>query len=102
MDTKPTLELARTELKFLQRLLLDLQRRLGQPDLSASDEEHVAALELALAVLRWDGAIPLELDAQVGLGAVVQSRLGPDAMCAYRHWRAERRKSLAQPAWLRS
>ncbi|MGV3571709.1 MAG: hypothetical protein ACO1PB_14010 [Ramlibacter sp.] len=90
METKPKLELARTELDFLQRLLLDLQRRLGD-----ADDEQVAALELALAVLRWDGAMPPELDAQVGLGAAIESRLGLDAMCAYRQWRTERRKSLA-------
>ena len=93
MDTKPKLELARTELDFLQRLLLDLQRRLAD-----EDDEQVAALELALAVLGWDGAMPPELDAQVGLGAAVQSKLGLDAMCAYRQWRTERRKSLAATA----
>jgi hypothetical protein len=98
MDTTPRLELARTELEFLQRLLLDLQRRLAYGDPHGDDEEHVAALELALAVLRWDGAMPPELDAQVGLGAAVQARLGLDAMCAYRQWRTERRKSLALTA----
>ncbi|HEY8358415.1 MAG TPA: hypothetical protein VIL30_13240 [Ramlibacter sp.] len=90
MDTKPKLELTRTELDFLQRLVLDLQRRLAD-----EDDEQVAALELALAMLRWDGEVPPELDAQVGLGAAVQSKLGLDAMCAYRQWRTERRKSLA-------
>ena len=95
MDTKPRLELARTELEFLQRLLLDLQRRLAGEDADGSDEAHVAALELALAMLRWDGAVPPELDAQVGLGAAVQWKLGPDAMCAYRQWRTERRKLRA-------
>lgn len=90
MDTTPPkLELGKTELDFLQRLLLDLQRTL------ADDEEQVAALEVALAVLRWDGATPPPLDAQVGLGAAIQARLGLDAMCAYRQWRTERRKSLA-------
>lgn len=85
-------ELARTELEFLQRLLLDLQRRL------VDDEEQVAALELALAMLRWDGATPPELDAQVGLGAAVQLKLGGDGMCAYRQWRTERRKQMVQAA----
>jgi hypothetical protein len=80
------LELARTELDFLQRLLLDVQRR------QAHDPELVAALELALALLHWDGETPPELDAQVGLGAAVQLKLGGDGMCAYRQWRAERRR----------
>lgn len=92
MDTRP--DLAKTELDFLQRLLLDLQRGLAE---GGADEE-VAAVELALAMLRWDGAVPPPLDAQVGLGAAVQCRLGPDAMCAYRQWRTERRKRLAQAA----
>lgn len=89
-------ELARTELDFLHRLLLDVQRRLGARE-SAEDEPTVAALELALAMLRWEGGVPPELDAQVGLGAAVQLRLGPDAMCAYRQWRAERRKVAVTP-----
>lgn len=84
MDDK--LQLSRTELDFLRRLLLDAQARPGQ------DEALVAACELALAVLRWDGEPPPELDAQVGLGAAIQLRLGPDAMCAYRQWRSERRR----------
>ena len=89
-------ELARTELDFLQRLLLDLQKRVGDPDAAfPGDEEAVAALELALAMLRWDGTPPPQLDAQVGLGAAVQLRLGADAMCAYRQWRTERRKTAA-------
>ena len=87
----PKLELARTELDFLHRLLLDVQRRLDAP----GDEATVAALELALAMLRWDGGTPPELDVQVGLGAAVELKLGPDAMCAYRQWRNERRKRLA-------
>ena len=91
MDT-PQVQLARTELDFLWRLLLDVQRRLGTPDARAHDEEMVAALELALAMLRWDGATPPELDAQVGLGAAVQMKLGADAMCAWRQWRTERRR----------
>ena len=86
-------DLCRTELDFLKRLLLDVQRRVASAeDEAAGDEEFVAALELALAVLRWDGAIPPDLDSQVGLGAAIQMRLGPDAMCAYRQWRAERRR----------
>lgn len=92
----PKVELARTELDFLHRLLLDLQQRLAgeaQPD----DEQAVAALELALALLRWDGSTPAPLDAQVGLGAAVQMKLGADAMCAYRQWRSERRKAAATP-----
>ncbi len=84
-------QLARTELDFLHRLLLDVQHRLDAP----GDAETVAALELALAVLQWDGATPPELDAQVGLGAAVQMKLGLDAMCAYRLWRNERRKAAA-------
>jgi hypothetical protein len=88
------LELARTELDFLQRLLLDVQRRLGRdaPGDDADDPGLVAALELALAMLRWDGETPPELDAQVGLGAAVQMKLGGDGMCAYRQWRTERRR----------
>ncbi|GAB3769178.1 hypothetical protein GCM10028796_33930 [Ramlibacter monticola] len=92
------LALARTELDFLQRLLLDVQRRLaaGGP-LDAADPELVAALELALAFLRWDGEMPPELDAQVGLGAAVQLKLGGDGMCAYRQWRSERRRRPPVP-----
>jgi hypothetical protein len=93
------LELARTELDFLQRLLLDVQRRLARGDAAdgadGADAELVAALELALALLRWDGETPPELDAQVGLGAAVQMTLGGDGMCAYRQWRSERRRRLA-------
>ena len=84
-------ELARTELDFLQRLLLDLQRQQAM----VGDEEKIAALELALAIVRWDGETPPELDAQVGLGAAIQVKLGLDAMCAYRQWRTERRRRLA-------
>ncbi len=87
-------ELARTELDFLRRLLLDLQRRLS-PAHDAADPEYVAALELALALLRWDGELPPELDAQVGLGAAVQVRLGADGLCAYRQWRSECRRRQA-------
>jgi hypothetical protein len=88
-------QLCKTELDFLKRLLLDLQRRVGTAEeVRADDEQFVAALELALAVLRWDGAMPPELDSQIGLGAAVQLRLGPDAMCAYRQWREERRRHL--------
>jgi hypothetical protein len=91
-------ELTRTELDFLHRLLLDLQRRLGEADDGEpEDEQSIAALELALAMLRWNGDTPLELDVQVGLGAAVQARLGPDAMCAYRRWREERRKACLTP-----
>ena len=82
------MDLARTELDFLHRLLLDLQARHDD----AGDAEAVAALELALAVLHWEGDTPPELDAQVGLGAAIQMRLGLDAMCAYRQWREERRR----------
>ncbi|MEJ8838563.1 hypothetical protein [Ramlibacter sp. AN1133] len=90
------LELARTELDFLQRLLLDVQRRLGRDALAdADDAQLVAALELALALLRWNGETPPELDAQVGLGAAVQMKLGGDGMCAYRQWRTERRRLVA-------
>lgn len=88
-------ELARTELDFLRRLLLDLQRHLGT-GVAASSDELVAALELALALLHWEGDTPPELDAQVGLGAAVQLKLGGDGMCAYRQWRTERRKHLAE------
>lgn len=91
----PKLELAKTELDFLHRLLLDVQRRLGEDSIMLpEDQQTVAALELALALLQWDGAQPPELDAQVGLGAAVQLKLGADAMCAYRQWRAERRRQL--------
>ena len=87
-----TVHLSRTELDFLRRLLLEVQRRLADGD---SDAEQVAGLELALAMLQWDGELPPDLDAQVGLGAAIQLRLGPDAMCAYRQWRSERRRSQA-------
>ena len=82
------MDLSRTELAFLHRLLLDLQRH-GE---ERGDAQGVAALELALAVLRWDGETPPPLDAQVGLGAAIQSRLGLDALCAWHQWRAERRR----------
>jgi hypothetical protein len=92
-----TVELAKTELDFLQRLLLDVQRRLAHGGAHAEgDEETVAAIELALAMLRWDGAMPPDPDAQLGLGAAVQMKLGLDAMCAYRQWRNERRKRFAE------
>jgi hypothetical protein len=93
MDTS-RLELARTELDFLHRLLLDVQRRLA-PGADAGDPQLVAALELALALLRWEGETPPPLDAQVGLGAAVQVKLGGDGMCAYRQWRSERRRQLS-------
>ena len=82
-------ELSRTELAFLHRLLLDLQDDAAR----GRDEPTVAALELALALLRWEGDTPPPLDAQVGLGAAVQMKLGGDAMCAHRQWRAERRRT---------
>jgi hypothetical protein len=91
------MELARTELAFLHRLLLDVQARLEDGEQPA-DAQRVAALELALAVLRWDGAMPPPLDAQVGLGAAVECTLGPDALCAWAQWRTECRKSLAVTA----
>ena len=91
----PEVRLSRTELDFLHRLLLDLQRRLGD---DLADAERVAALELALAVLRWDGEAPPELDAQVGLGAAVQLKLGGDGMVAWRQWREERRRAAALTA----
>lgn len=88
---KTKVELSKTELDFLKRLLLDLQRGLGCQR-EASDEELVAAIELALAMMQWDGAMPPEMDAQVGLGAAIQMKLGADAMCAYGQWRTERRR----------
>jgi hypothetical protein len=90
----PKVDLARTELDFLHRLLLELQKRLAQPESAtpAGDDEKVAALELALAMLGWEGATPPAFDQQLGLGAAVELKLGPDAMCAYRQWRTERRK----------
>jgi hypothetical protein len=92
MDTAKV-ELGRTELDFLQRLLLDTQAALSAQGRRAGDGESVAAIELALAMLHWDGATPPPLDLQFGLGAAVQLKLGPDAMCAYRQWQAERRRS---------
>ena len=96
MDTS-RVELASTELAFLHRLLLDLQQQLALSG-AAGDEERVAALELALAWLRWDGCAPPPLEAQVGLGAAVQMKLGLDAMVAWRQWRNERRKAQALTA----
>jgi hypothetical protein len=90
MDT-PRVELARTELAFLQRLLLEAQGRLN----AEGEDDLVSAIELALALLHWDGESPPVLDAQVGLGAAVQLKLGPDAMCAYRQWRSDRRRRVA-------
>lgn len=92
---KSKVELTRTELDFLRRMLLDMQqRKLGDVGKTESDE-LVAAIELALAMLAWDGAMPPELDAQVGLGAAIEVKYGPDAMIAYRSWRSERRRRLA-------
>lgn len=91
MDTGQV-ELAKTELDFLQRLLLDVQRSLATQGRGAGGDESVAAIELALAMLHWDGTMPAPLDRQFGLGAAVQLKLGPDAMCAYRVWRNERRR----------
>lgn len=88
-------ELSRTELDFLQRLLLELQQRLDASGETGGDTG--SAIELALALLRWDGATPPELDAQLGLGAAVEMKLGLDAMCAYRQWRTERRKAPVTP-----
>jgi hypothetical protein len=90
MDTS-RLELARTELAFLQRLLLEAQGRLN----AQGEDDLVSAIELALALLKWDGESPPALDAQVGLGAAVQLKLGADAMCAYRQWRSDRRRRVA-------
>jgi len=87
MDTS-RVELARTELAFVQRLLLEAQGRLN----AAGEDDLVSAIELALAMLHWDGETPPALDAQVGLGAAVQLKLGADAMCAYRQWRSDRRR----------
>ena len=87
MDTS-RVELARTELAFLRRLLLEAQGRLN----AAGEDDLVSAIELALAMLHWDGETPPALDAQVGLGAAVQLKLGADAMCAYRQWRSDRRR----------
>ena len=93
----PKVDLARTELDFLHRLLLELQKRLAQPNSATpvGDDEKIAALELALAMLGWDGATPPGFDQQLGLGAAVELKLGADAMCAYRQWRTERRKRPA-------
>ena len=87
------MELSRTELAFLQRLLLDLQHQREWD----GDRAGVAALELALAMLGWDGEVPPDLDAQVGLGAAVHAKLGADGMCAWRQWREERRRTLVTP-----
>ena len=87
MDTS-RVELARTELAFVQCLLLEAQGRLN----AAGEDDLVSAIELALAMLHWDGETPPALDAQVGLGAAVQLKLGADAMCAYRQWRSDRRR----------
>lgn len=90
-------ELARTELDFLQRLLLDLQQEMARGR-RRGDDEGVAAIELALALLRWDGAMPPEPERQFGLGAAVQVKLGPDAMVAWRQWRNEVRRRRAREA----
>jgi hypothetical protein len=90
MDTS-RVELARTELAFLQRLLLEAQGRLH----AEGEDDLVSAIELALALLHWEGESPPALDAQVGLGAAVQLKLGADAMCAYRQWRSDRRRRVA-------
>jgi hypothetical protein len=90
-----TVQLSKTELDFLRRLLLEIQRDLARREPHGlQDEPHVAALELALAMLGWDGSLPPHLDTQYGLGPRVEHRLGADAMCAYRHWRNERRRVL--------
>lgn len=91
----PKVELSRTELDFLHRLLLELQQRLDASGDAGGDTG--SAIELALALLRWDGTTPPEFDAQFGLGAAVQMKVGLDAMCAYRQWRTERRRALVTP-----
>jgi hypothetical protein len=91
----PKVELSRTELDFLHRLLLDMQQRLDAT--GDCDADTVSAIELALALLRWDGVTPPAFDAQLGLGAAVEMKLGLDAMCAYRQWRTERRKAPVTP-----
>ena len=89
-----TLTLSQTELDFLKRLLLEIQRETARRSpRGETDEQHIAGLELALALLRWDGSVPPNLETQFGLGAAVEARLGLDAMCAYRHWRNERRRA---------
>ena len=95
----PSLSLSRTELDFLKRLLLEVQRDLSRRRPKGENDEHlVAGLELALAMLRWDGSVPPNLDTQLGLGAAVELKLGPDAMCAYRNWRNERRRARSLQA----
>lgn len=84
-------ELSRTELEFLRRLLLDAQREVAAGGRDA--DALVAGLELALALLRWDGAAPPDPELQLGLGAAVEAKLGLDAMCAHRQWRNELRRS---------
>ncbi|MGV3493134.1 MAG: hypothetical protein ACO1OY_04640 [Ramlibacter sp.] len=91
-------ELTRTELDFLQRLLLDLQQEMAARGRRKGDDERVAAIELALALLHWDGALPPGPERQLGLGAAVQMKLGADAMVAYRQWRTELRRRLAREA----
>lgn len=93
MDAE-SLQLSRTELDFLRRLLLEVQREaVRRQPRGAQDDQHIAGIELALAMLRWDGSVPPNLDQQFGLGAAVQLKLGADAMCAFRHWRNERRRA---------
>jgi hypothetical protein len=92
---KHTVELTRTELDFLRRMLLDLQQRRAGDAAAPDNDDMVAAIELALAMLGWDGAMPPELDAQVGLGAAIELKHGADALIAYRSWRSERRRRLA-------
>ena len=94
MDTSKV-ELTRTELDFLQRMLLELQRALAAQGRRAGDAEMVSGIELALAMLQWDGSTPPPLEQQFGLGAAVQMKLGPDAMCAYRQWKSEGRRRAA-------
>ncbi|NML43661.1 hypothetical protein HHL11_07870 [Ramlibacter sp. G-1-2-2] len=93
MDNRK-IELCRTELDFLRRLLLDLQGEFSCAR-EASNAELVAAIELSLAMLHWDGIEPPALDSQVGVGAAVEMRLGNDAMYAYLEWRNARRRRPA-------
>ena len=67
-------ELARTEQEFLQRLLLDVQRRLGQ----SGDDETVAVRTLAQEVAEREDLVSVLLP--VGDGLLVARKVwSPDA-----------------------
>jgi hypothetical protein len=72
---KPKVDLSRTELDFLKRLLLDLQQNWGRA--ASQRRELVRPSSCRWPCCNGTGKEPPPLDAQVGLGAAIQLKLGP-------------------------